>query len=205
MCGCKDCKEVTLLKGTDGRSIVSITDNGEGTFTYLFSDGTIYVSPDLTGPPGADGATGPTGPAGANGVNGDWGVVEYLTDLPGPDTSGEEPAFIWLNPFVYTVPALTPTADYEITFTAAIALTFDGAENYHGVFADIYKNAAPIDPACIQGARATTLENLPLAFNLITSVIVSLDAGDDITIYSTSSKPTNAYIQSGIFKVVKLG
>ena len=200
MCGCKDCKEVTLLSGADGRGIVSITRNGNGTFTYLFTDGTIYVTPNLTGAEGPEGPEGPQGPQGEPGVD----VVEFITALPGSDTSGEEPAFSWLDPFVYTVPALTPTADYEITFTAAIAMTFDGTY-YHGVFADIYKNGASIDLACVQGARAVTWEETPLAFNLTTSIIVSLAAGDDVTIFSTSSKPTDAYIQSGIFKVTKLG
>jgi hypothetical protein len=202
MCGCKDCKEVTLLSGADGRGIVSITRNGNGTFTYLFTDGTIYVTPNLTG---AEGPEGPQGPQGDPGINGTNSVVEYITALPGADTSGTEPTFTWLDPFVYTVPALTPTADYEITFIAAIAMTFDPGVKYHGVFANIYKNGTSIDPACIQGARAVTLENLPLAFSLTTSVIVSLSAGDDITIFSTSSKPSDAYIQSGIFKVTKLG
>jgi hypothetical protein len=204
MCGCKDCKEVTLLNGTDGRGIVSITRNGDGTFTYLFTDGTIYVTPNLTGAEGPQGETGPQGPQGEPGINGNNSVVEFITAIPGPSTSGDEPAFSWIDPFVYTVPALTPTADYEVTFTAAIAMTFDGT-NYHGVFADIYKNGASIDPACIQGARAVTLDALPLAFSLTTSVIISLAAGDDITIYSTSSKPSDAYLQSGIFKVIKLG
>jgi hypothetical protein len=201
MCGCKDCKEVTLLSGTDGRSIVSITNNGNGTFTYLFSDGTIYVSPNLTGPPGP---TGPAGTNGTNGVNGDWGVVEYITDEIGANTSGESPVFTGLSPFSYTVPALTPTADYEITFMSSIVMTFDEV-NYHSVFADIYLNGIQIDSNCIKGVTAATVEFLPLAFNLTTMVHVSLDAGDIIDIYSTSTKPSDAYLQGGIFKVVKLG
>ena len=54
MCGCKNCKGITLLRGNDGRGIVSITDNGDGTFTYLYTDGTTYISPNLTGPAGSD-------------------------------------------------------------------------------------------------------------------------------------------------------
>ena len=52
MCNCKDCKGITLLKGTDGVSIVSITDNGNGTFTILLSNGNTFVSPTYTGPAG---------------------------------------------------------------------------------------------------------------------------------------------------------
>jgi hypothetical protein len=52
MCNCKDCKGITLLKGSDGVSIVSITDNGNGTFTILLSNGNTFVSPSYTGPEG---------------------------------------------------------------------------------------------------------------------------------------------------------
>lgn len=52
MCGCKDCKGITLLKGTDGVGIVSITDNGDGTFTILLTNGSTFISPDYTGPEG---------------------------------------------------------------------------------------------------------------------------------------------------------
>lgn len=78
MCGCKDCKGITLFKGKDGRGIVSITDNGDGTLTVLYTDGTIYITPDFTGPQGIQGEQGeqgiqgdlgpqgPIGPAGPN-------------------------------------------------------------------------------------------------------------------------------------------
>ena len=203
MCGCKDCKEVTLLSGTDGRGIVSITSNGNGTFTYLFTDGTIYVSPNLTGPPGADGANGAPG---APGINGNATILEYITDPIGPSTSGESPIFIALSPFTYTVPALTAAADYEITFYASIVMTFDGV-NYHSVFVDIAKNGTPIDPVDFvyrKGVTAATVEYLPLAFNVSTSAIVNLTAGDQIDMYSASTKPSDAYLIGGIFKVTKV-
>lgn len=52
---CQDCNGITLLKGNDGRGIVSITDNNNGTLTILYTDGTFYVTPDFTGPTGATG------------------------------------------------------------------------------------------------------------------------------------------------------
>lgn len=72
MCGCKDCQGITLLKGTDGVGIVSITAQEDGTFVFLYSDGTTYTSPDLTGPQGIQGIPGP---AGTNGTNGTDGVI----------------------------------------------------------------------------------------------------------------------------------
>ena len=54
----------------DDLTITQITYNGNGTFNWLFSDGTTYVTPDLRGP---------TGAAGPQGVKGDTGTgVHHL-------------------------------------------------------------------------------------------------------------------------------
>ena len=54
----------------DDLTITQITYNGNGTFNWLFSDGTTYVTPDLRGP---------TGAAGPQGVKGDTGIgVHHL-------------------------------------------------------------------------------------------------------------------------------
>lgn len=82
MCGCKDCQGITLFKGKDGRGIVSITAQEDGTFIYLYTDGTTYISPDLTGPQGIQGPTGPAGPAGTNGTNGTDGVIILHSEHP---------------------------------------------------------------------------------------------------------------------------
>lgn len=39
-CGCKDCKDITLLAGNDGTGISAIVDNGDGTFTIFLDNGT---------------------------------------------------------------------------------------------------------------------------------------------------------------------
>jgi hypothetical protein len=59
--------------GEDGVGITSTTDNGDGTFTLNFSDGSSFTTADLTGPQGATGATGPQGPTGAPGNDGQDG------------------------------------------------------------------------------------------------------------------------------------
>ena len=54
----------------DDLTITQITYNGNGTFNWLFSDGTTYVTPDLRGP---------TGATGSQGVKGDTGIgVHHL-------------------------------------------------------------------------------------------------------------------------------
>ena len=52
MCGCKDCKDVTLFKGSDGVGIQVITNNNDGTFTLFLTDGSTFTTPDFTGAPG---------------------------------------------------------------------------------------------------------------------------------------------------------
>jgi hypothetical protein len=50
-----------------GNGITGIIDNGNGTLTFNYLDGSTYTTPVLTG---LIGATGPQGPAGQNGTNG---------------------------------------------------------------------------------------------------------------------------------------
>ena len=49
---CNDCNDVTLLAGNDGVGIETVVDNGNGTFTFFFTDGSTFTTPDLTGPSG---------------------------------------------------------------------------------------------------------------------------------------------------------
>jgi hypothetical protein len=74
MCGCKNCKGITLLKGN---GIVSTVDNNDGTFTITYSDGSTFTTSDLTGPQGIQGIQGPAGANGTNGTNGTNGVSTY--------------------------------------------------------------------------------------------------------------------------------
>lgn len=64
MCGCNECNGLTLFPGQDGVGILSITDNGNGTFTFLLTNGTTFTTSDLTGPVGPQGPTGATGATG---------------------------------------------------------------------------------------------------------------------------------------------
>jgi hypothetical protein len=47
--------------GADGNGIVSATNNGDGTFTLTFDDGTTFTTDDLTGPQGIAGNDGADG------------------------------------------------------------------------------------------------------------------------------------------------
>ncbi|MBT8264092.1 MAG: collagen-like protein, partial [Muriicola sp.] len=62
-----------LSNGNTTKGNFSFVDNGNGTITINYSDGTSFTSSDLTGPQGPaglDGAVGPAGPQGPAGING---------------------------------------------------------------------------------------------------------------------------------------
>jgi hypothetical protein len=56
-----------------GNGIEAVSDNGDGTLTFTYIDGSTYTTSPLTGltgPQGPQGEPGPQGPAGANGQDG---------------------------------------------------------------------------------------------------------------------------------------
>lgn len=71
------------LKGDTGDdlTITQITYNGNGTFNWLFSDGTVYVTPSLKGP---------KGDTGNQGVKGDQGIsVHHIKGTSTTDAEGD--------------------------------------------------------------------------------------------------------------------
>lgn len=75
------------LKGDTGDdlTITQITYNGNGTFNWLFSDGTVYVTPSLKGP---------KGDTGNQGVKGDQGIsVHHIKGTSTTDDEGDFGAF----------------------------------------------------------------------------------------------------------------
>lgn len=75
-----------VVVATSGLYFLSITDLGNGSLQWNFSDGFNYTTPNLTGPQGPKGDTGATGPAGpaqngTNGLNGSSVKFNTLTYL----------------------------------------------------------------------------------------------------------------------------
>ena len=65
----------------DDLTISQITYNGNGTFNWLFSDGTTYVTPDLKGP---------KGDTGSQGIKGDQGIsVHHIKGTSTTDLEGD--------------------------------------------------------------------------------------------------------------------
>jgi len=44
---CNDCNDITLLTGNDGVGIQTTVDNGDGTFTLFFTDGSSFTTPNF--------------------------------------------------------------------------------------------------------------------------------------------------------------
>jgi hypothetical protein len=74
--------------GVDGNGIASTTDNGDGTFTLTYDDGTTFITSDLTGPQGIQGVAGATGAQGPQGIPGNDGVgtAQTLSQVGGTIT-----------------------------------------------------------------------------------------------------------------------
>jgi hypothetical protein len=98
--------------GAGGNGIASTTDNGDGTFTFTYDDGTTFTTSDLTGPQGVPGATGPQGLIGLTGATGQPGVP----GVPGP----QGPAGAGGNGIAST----TDNGDGTFTFTYDDGTTF---------------------------------------------------------------------------------
>jgi hypothetical protein len=85
----------SFYAGNAGNGMSSVTDNGNGTLTFTYANGSTYTTPILSGiqgpaglqgPAGAAGATGPVGPAGTTGATGATGPQgpTGLTGASGP-------------------------------------------------------------------------------------------------------------------------
>lgn len=111
MCNCKDCKGITLLKGT---GIETITNNGDGTFTILLTNGETYTTDDFTGPQGPQGIQGPAGTNGTNGTNGTDGVG--IDHIYWASNSGGQPQGTQGTTDTYTI-SLTDASTYDFLVT----------------------------------------------------------------------------------------
>ena len=60
--------------GADGNGIASTVDNGNGTYTFTYTDGSTFTTSDLTGPQGPQGPAGPKGEPGTQGPQGATGL-----------------------------------------------------------------------------------------------------------------------------------
>ncbi len=60
----------SFYSGKAGNGMTSVSDNGNGTLTFTYANGSTYTTPTLSGIQGPAGATGHVGPAGPSGAVG---------------------------------------------------------------------------------------------------------------------------------------
>ena len=210
MCGCKDCQGITLLSGNDGKGIVSVTSNGNGTFTYLYTDGTTYITPDLSGADGTNGTNGATGATGATGPQGPAGVcpceqVFYTTERLGIGSVATSPLLSTITGTSYTVPVGTPTALYRLSYSAQITYQIESAFTGGLISYNIFNNGVILDAQVnrVSSFYSTFLQNMVFNTSVLLSDI-SLSAGDTIDIKGSSTNSDKIYLGFGIFILDKI-
>lgn len=183
MCGCKDCKEITLLGGLDGIGIASIASNSFGTVTYTYTNGeTVTLSCSC-----------------AN------SLVKYQVEALGANTSGASPTFTVLTNMTYTVPA-GGAGTYKLVFVADTEFTFSSVTS-NQVTLQVYKNGAIINSSIQKRVKITNTAASASSFVIPVSIRianVTLAVGDIIDVRSTSTAPTTAFLNSGVLTIDRL-
>jgi hypothetical protein len=210
MCGCKDCQGITLLKGNDGKGIVSVTSNGNGTFTYLYTDGTTYITPNLTGPNGTNGTNGTNGATGATGPQGPAGVcpceqVYHTTERLGIDSLVISPGLSTILGTSYTVPVGTPTGLYRLNYSAYITYAIDAGFTGGLLTYNAYNDGVLIDAQAnrVHSFYSTFVQSMVFSTSFLLSDI-SLSAGDVLDLKGSSSNPTKIYLGNGCLTLEKI-
>lgn len=121
---------VPTVKGDKGDNLTmsSVVDNGDNTFTWGFSDGTVFTTPDLRG---AKGDTGDQGQKGEKGEKGDDAVPVTLTRI----MDNGDYTFDWefSDGYIYTTPTLRGHRGLQGEKGDAVSL--DGVEHIgDGIF-----------------------------------------------------------------------
>ena len=144
MCGCKDCKQVTLFEGTPGTGIVATVLNPNGTITFFYSDGSTFTTGVLTGP------EGPMGPIGISPAGLAWqGAWVSGTSYSVNDTVG----FGGASYFCYS--ATSGTTDPTIDTAHWALLAAQGAPGPTGL----------TGPAGTNGTNGITPSTAPVFFS----------------------------------------
>jgi hypothetical protein len=182
MCGCKNCKEITLLGGLDGVGIANIVSNSFGTVTYIYTNGEEVTLPSCCLE----------------------SQVKYQTERLGIGTSGTSPAYTVATNMTYTVPA-GGAGTYALEFVADVEFTFADTGNSQ-VTVQVFKNAAEINTN-VQKRIKMSNNSGTNSFIIPTMVKISnvtLAVGDIIDVRSTSTAPTTAFLNFGVLTINRL-
>jgi hypothetical protein len=178
MCNCKDCKGITLLSGTDGRGIVSITyDEITHEITVLYTDGTSYTSPSV-------GCDCPTN-------------VFYSENALGVGSTGAFDDPIIIPSTTYTVPT-GGDGEYRIMYTLQ-ANIMDVPGGTAEIFVKLLVNGStyPIYRR-IYAATDPAISDVTLNYQ------VDLVAGDVVEFEGTATEPDVQYLSMAVLIIDKM-
>lgn len=184
MCGCKDCKELTMPSGLDGVGIANITSNSFGTVTYTYTNGqTVTLSCGCGSAP-----------------------VYYRTERLGVNTSALMPAYSVLTNMTYTVPT-GGAGVYELDFVSDTVFQFSAA-GANEVHLEVFKNGAQIDVEVKKRIKMSNSD--PDGSDFIVPAVVkisnvTLAVGDIITVVSNSSAPADAFLNFAVLTIKQIG
>lgn len=183
MCGCKNCKDITMPTGQDGIGIANITSNSFGTVTFTYTNGETVTLPCSCA----------------------QSQVKYQTERLGINTSGTSPTYTLLTNMTYTVPS-GGAGTYELEFAADTEFTFTGIAS-NQVTIQVFKNGVEINPN-VQKRIKISNANAEGGSFIIPALVkisnVTLAVGDIIDVRSTSTAPTTAYLNFGVLTINRL-
>lgn len=179
MYNCKNCNGITLLSGTDGRGIVSITyDEVTHTITVLYTDGSSYTSPSV-------GCDCPTN-------------VFYSERVLGVDSVGTLEIPLIIDGTSYTVPT-GGAGRYRIMYTAeAVA-----ADLPFPAQADIYVKLA-INNILQPIFRHSQITESVAIDGIALNYEVDLLDGDTVELQGSATDPGIHYIQMAVMIIDKM-
>ena len=170
--------------GDDGVGVTSTVNNGNGTFTINYSDGTSFTTSDLTGPKGDKGdigLTGPKGDTGAAGENGKDGAAGPKGDTGAAGENGKDGA-------------AGPKGDDGVGVTSTI-------DNGNGTFTINYSDGSSFTTSDLTGPQGpegnssdTFLASAGLQGN---NLLLGLNSGTDYTVDLSGLVTNDIHLSSG--------
>lgn len=195
----------TGLTGTAGVGITSTVNNGNGTYTFNYSDGSSFTTANLTGPTGAQGLQGIQGATGATGTAG-VGITSTVNNGNGTYT------FNYSDGSSFTTANLTGPAGATgsqgsqglqgipgatgATGAAGVGIT-STVNNGNGTYTFNYSDGSSFTTANLTGpAGAQGLQGLPgvgiaQTISQVGNIVTLSDGGGSINVNDADSNPTN--------------
>jgi hypothetical protein len=185
--------------GANGVGIVSTINNGNGTYTFNYSDGSSFTTSNLTGPQGpqgiqgiqgVQGIPGTTGPAGANGISITW--LGTFASAPGSPSlnqayynSTDGRSYIW-NGSAWNIMAQDGAAGGGGGNTLNQAYNQGGA----GAGRVITANAGSVE---INGTTATTNALIVTSTVNNSAAIRAVSANNGVAINALNTSASNSF------------